>query len=77
MKLIVKVNIMSNESLLRDDLTIPAGTTIKFSGVPFRLMSDTLVQGLESNLDYAKDYENTPKVGSNIPTNDQATPIPH
>lgn len=59
---------MSSENLIRDDLIIPAGTTIKFNGLPFILISDTKVRGLESNLEYAKNYENMPKVGSNNPT---------
>lgn len=59
---------MSSEKLIRDDLVIPAGTTIKFNGLPFILISNTKVQGLESNLEYAKNYENMPKVGSNTPT---------
>lgn len=52
---------MSSENLIRDDLIIPAGATIKFNGLPFTLMSDTKVRGLESNLEYAKNYENMPK----------------
>lgn len=52
---------MSSENLIRDDLIIPAGTTINFNGVPFTLMSDTKVQGFESSLEYAKNYENMPK----------------
>lgn len=59
---------MSSENLLRDDLIIPAGTTINFNGVPFALISDTKVQGFESSLEYAKNYESMPKVGSNAPT---------
>ena len=54
---------MSSENLIRDDLIIPAGTTIKFKGMPFVLMSDTKVQGLEVNLEYAKNYESLPKTG--------------
>lgn len=54
---------MSNKNTLSDDLVIPEGTTIKFNGIPFTLMSDTKVQGFESNLEYAKNYENMPKVG--------------
>lgn len=54
---------MSNKNILSDDLVIPAGTTIKFNGIPFTLISDTKVQGLESNLEYAKNYENIPKIG--------------
>lgn len=54
---------MSNENSLRDDLVIPAGTTIKFNGVPFSLISDTNVQGLEANLEYAKNYKSLPKIG--------------
>lgn len=60
---------MSSENLIRDDLIIPAGTTVKFKGLPFTLMSDTKVQGLESNLEYAKNYDNEPKVGDGLPTN--------
>ncbi len=54
---------MSDKNELRDDLVIPQGTTIKFNGVPFSLISDTKVEGLEANLEYAKNYENMPKVG--------------
>lgn len=52
---------MNDKNLLRDDLVIPSGTIIKFKGVPFALMSDTKVQGLESNLEYAKNYDDLPK----------------
>ena len=57
---------MSDKNLLRDDLVIQSGTTIKFNGVPFMLMSDTKVQGLESNLEYAKNYENMPKASGKM-----------
>ena len=53
---------MSNKNTLSDDLVIPSGTTIKFKGIPFVLMTDTKVQGFESNLEYAKNYESMPKV---------------
>lgn len=56
---------MSSENLIRDDLTIPAGTTIKFRGMPFVLMTDIEVQGLEVNLEYAKNYDSLPKTGEN------------
>lgn len=52
---------MSNKNILSDDLVIPVGTKIKFNGMLFILVSDTKVRGLESNLDYAKNYENMPK----------------
>lgn len=57
---------MSSENLIRDDLTIPAGTTIKLKGLPFILMSDTKVRGLELNLEYAKNHEDMPKAGGNF-----------
>ena len=60
---------MSDKNELRDDLVIPQGTTIKFNGVPFSLISDTKVEGLEANLEYAKNYENMPKVGDPPPRN--------
>lgn len=60
---------MSNKNELCDDLVIPKGTIIKFNGVPFSLVLDTQVQGLKANLEYAKNYENMPKVGDPPPRN--------
>lgn len=57
---------MSNESSLRNDLVVPAGTTIKFNGVAFSLTSDTQVQGLESSLELARNYADMPKAGDNL-----------
>ena len=39
------------------ELRIAKGTTIKFNGLPFELIHETEVSGLESNMKLAKNYK--------------------
>lgn len=42
------------EGATESKLVLDAGTTVKVNGIPFALAQDTIVSGLQTNLDLAK-----------------------